>query len=103
MTEIFNLEVEKKVQEGKLGASETVEQMIQNKLSTALTILTEARQRITTREVKRGSHKDREQRERLREIATLQIVRSVLKRPSGKGNGDQEKHRQARDVIRRKT
>ena len=77
-TDVFNLEVEKKLQEGKLGASEAVEQILQNKLSTALTILAETRQRITTREVKRGPHKDREQRERLRDIATLQIALSVL-------------------------
>jgi len=94
--------VEKKLQEGKLGASEVVEQILQNKLSTSLTILAETRQRITTREVKRGPHKDREQRERLRDIATLQIALSVLKRPTGKGNGDQERHRQARDGTRRK-
>ena len=90
-TDVFNLEVEKKLQEGKLGASEAVEQILQNKLSTALTILAETRQRITTREAKRGPHKDREQRERLRDIATLQIALSVLKRPTSKGNGDLER------------
>jgi hypothetical protein len=50
------------------GASEDVEQVLQNKLGTALAILTEERERVTTRETVRGPHRDKEQRERLREI-----------------------------------
>jgi hypothetical protein len=70
-----------KLQKGVIGANEAVEQVFPNKLGTALAILTEERQqRVTTREAVRGPHRDKEQRERLREIATLQIALTVLKR-----------------------
>ena len=85
-----------------MGSSEVVEQILQNKLSTAILLLTEERQRVNTREVKRGPHRDREQRERLREIATLQIALTTLTRPSeecGEGSGQP---RQTGDRSRRK-
>jgi len=80
-TDAFNRDMETKLQKGVIGASEAVEQVFQNKLGTALAILTEERQRVNIREVVRGPHRDKEQRERLREIATLQIALTVLKRP----------------------
>jgi hypothetical protein len=43
-TESFNRNMETKLQKGVIGASETVEQVFQNKLGTALEILTEERQ-----------------------------------------------------------
>jgi hypothetical protein len=73
-----------------MGASEEVEQTLQNKLSTSILLLTEERQRVNTREIKRGPHRDREQRERLREIDTLKITLTTLTRPfeeCGEGSG----------------
>ena len=43
-TESFNQDIETKLQKGVIGASEAVEQVFQNKLGTALAILTEERQ-----------------------------------------------------------
>ena len=73
-TEAFNADIEKRVKEGRVGTSGAVEEMLQIKLATAMDILTEERQRVTTREVKLSPHRDKEQRERLREITTLQIA-----------------------------
>ena len=88
MTETFNIEVEKQSREGLMNASTAVERMLQNKLATALSLLEEDRQRSVTKEVKRGPHRDKEQRERLREITTLQIALTVLGRPVREGNED---------------
>jgi hypothetical protein len=87
---------------GVIGASEAVEQVFQNKLGTALAILTAERQRVTTRETMRGPHRDKEQRDRLREIATLQIVLTVLKRPPGNNEGGPEEQSRTRDRVWRK-
>ena len=94
-----NLNLQKRV----LGASEVVEMVFQNKLAVALAVLTEERQRVTAKEVKRAPHRDREQWEHLREIATLQITVTVLRRPQGKRSEGQEEQIQARDNVRRKT
>jgi hypothetical protein len=101
-TESFNRDMEMKLQKGVLGASEAVEQVFQNKLGTALAILTEERQRVTTREAVRGPQRDKEQRERLREIATLPIALTVLKRPTGNSEEGLEEQSGARDRVRRK-
>jgi hypothetical protein len=85
-----------------IGASEAVEQVFQNKLGTALAILTEERQRVNTRETVRGPHRDKEQRERLREIATLQIALTVLKRPMDNSEEGPEEQAGARDRVRTK-
>jgi hypothetical protein len=84
-TETFNLDVETKLKTGLIGVIEVVEQVLQNKLSTVIVmiVLTEERQRVTTREVMRGPHRDKEQRDRLRDITTLQIALTVLRRPPG--------------------
>ncbi len=77
---------------GLLVSSEVVEQVLQNKLTTTLAVLTGERQRVSTKEVKRDPHRDKEQRERLREITTLQIVLTVLRRSPvkySKGHGEQ--------------
>ncbi len=89
-TETFNRDMDTKLHRGVIGASEAVEQVFQNKLGTALAILTVERQRVTTRETMRGPHSDKEQRERLREIATLQIVLTVLKKPPDNNEGGPE-------------
>jgi hypothetical protein len=47
-TEAFNRDMETKMQKGVIGASEAVEKVFQNKLGTALAILTEERQRVNT-------------------------------------------------------
>ena len=86
-----------------IGVNETVEQVFQNKLATALEILTEERQRVTTREVMRGPHRDKDQRERLREITTLQIALTVLTRPKGECDKGPEEQPRTRDRSRRKT
>ncbi len=88
---------------GLIGASEAVEQVLQNKLATAPEISTEERQQVTTREVVRGPHRDKEQREHLTEIATLQIALTVLRRPPGECDKGPEEQPRARDGARRKT
>ena len=50
----------------------------------------------------RGPHRDKEQRERLREIATLQIALTVLKRPKGNSEEGGEEQSKTRDRARRK-
>jgi hypothetical protein len=101
-TEAFNRDMEMKLQKGVIGASEAVEQVFQNKLGTALAMLTEERQRVNTREAVRGPHRDKEQRERLREIATLQIALTVSKRPMGNSEEGQEEQAGTRDKVRTK-
>jgi hypothetical protein len=73
-TAVFNTDIEGKIMDGRMGASEAVEQTLQNKLSTVILLLTEEHQRVNTKEVKCGPHRDREQRERLREITTLALT-----------------------------
>jgi len=85
-----------------LAPPHVLEQVLQNKLGTALAILTAERQRVTTRETMRGPHRDKEQRDRLREIATLQIVLTVLKRPPGNNEGGPEEQSRTRDRVWRK-
>jgi hypothetical protein len=53
-------------------------------------------------EAVRGPHRDREQRERLREIATLQIALTVLKRPMDNSEEGPEEQAGARDRVRTK-
>jgi hypothetical protein len=101
-TDAFNRDMETKLQKGVIGASEAVEKVFQNKLGTALAILTEERQRVNIREVVRGPHRDKEQRERLREIATLQIALTVLKRPMDNSAEGPEEQAGARDKVRTK-
>jgi hypothetical protein len=101
-TDAFNRDMETKLQKGVIGASEAVEQVFQNKLGTVLAILTEERQRVNIREVVRGPHRDKEQRERLREIATLQIALTVLKRPMDNSVEGPEEQAGAWDRVRTK-
>jgi hypothetical protein len=101
-TEAFNRDTETKLQKGVIGASEALEQVFQNKLGTALAILTEERQRVNTRESVRGPHRDKEQRECLREIAILQISLTVLKRPTENSEEGPKEQSGARDRVRRK-
>jgi hypothetical protein len=102
MTESFNMAVEKQSREGRMNTDTTVERMLQNKLATVLSLLEEDRQRTVTKEVKRGPHRDKEQRERLREITTLQITLTTLGRPVREGNEDREEQGPDRDRTRRK-
>ena len=102
MTESFNREVEKQTREGRMNADTAVERMMRNKLKTALSVLKEDRQRTATKEAKRGPHRDKEQRERLREITTLQIALTTLGRPGREGNEDRGEQGQGRDRTRRK-
>ena len=67
MTESFNMEVEKQTREGRMNTDTTVKRMLQNKMKTVLSVLVEDRQRTVTKETKRGPHRDKEQRELLRE------------------------------------
>ncbi len=80
-----------------IGASKAVEQVLQNKLGTALAILTEERHRVTSREEVRAPHRDKEQREHM-----LQIALTVLKRPPGNSEVGPEEQSRARDRARRK-
>jgi hypothetical protein len=102
MTETFNMEVEKQSREGLMDASTAVERMLQNKLTTALSLLAEDQQRSVTKEVKRAPHRDKEQRERLREITTLQIALSALGQPVREGSEERGEQGPARDRARRK-
>jgi hypothetical protein len=54
------------------------------------------------RGAKRGPHRDKEQRERLREITTLQIALTTLGRPGREDNEDRGEQGQDRDRSRRK-
>ena len=85
-----------------MNADTAVERMMRNKLKTALSVLKEDRQRTATKETKRGPHRDKEQRERLREITTLQIALTTLGRPGREGNEDRGEQGQGRDRTRRK-
>ena len=102
LTESFNMEVEKQTREGRMNADTAVERMMQNKLKTVLSVLTEDRQRTVTKETKRGPHRDKEQRERIREITTLPIALTTLGRSGREGNEDRGEQGPDRDRTRRK-
>ncbi len=61
------------------------------------------RHRVTTIEAGRGPYRDKEQRDRLRDIVTLQIALTVLKRPKANSKEGSEEQAGARDRARRKT
>jgi hypothetical protein len=60
--------------EDLMGLSETVELILQNNLSTSLLLLNEERHMVNTREVKRGPHRDREQKEKREGQTTSKTV-----------------------------
>ena len=96
------MEVEKQSREGLMDASAAVERMLQNNLSTVLSLLVEGRQRAVTKEVRRGPHRDKEQWERLREITTVQIALTVLGRLVREGIENRGEQGPTRDRVRRK-
>ncbi len=85
-----------------MNTDTVVEWMLQNKLKTVLSVLVEDRQRTVTKETKRGPHRDKEHRERLREITTLQITLTTLGRPGREDNEDLGEQGPDRDRTRRK-
>jgi len=71
---LFNGDIEKKVETGQMGANETVETLLQDKISTSVSILLEERQRITTRVAGWVPHRHKTQPDRLREIDRFEGV-----------------------------
>ena len=81
MTETFNVEVENQSRDGLLDANTAVERMLQNKLATVLSLLTEERQRSVTKEVKRGPHRARRKMQSWTVMKSLSMIAPEVMNP----------------------